>query len=178
MDFTADHFSLFRLPRQFSLDLGELEARYREMQTRVHPDKHAHLSDTERRLAMQWSTQVNEAYQVLRQPLRRAQYMLHLAGVDVQAEHNTAMPAAFLMQQMEWRESLEEARAGEDIATLETLHQDMKKTLQAQVQALAGVLLVDASAQGLQQAAGIVRQMMFQEKLLKEINDALASLDA
>ncbi len=178
MDFTVDHFSLFHLPRGFSLDAAELEARYREMQTRVHPDKHAHLSDAERRLAMQWSTQVNEAYQTLRQPIRRAQYLLQLAGVDVQAEHNTAMPAAFLMQQMEWREAVEEARAGADLDTLEDLHRRMKQEMAAQVQTLAVHLDGAPAAVGLAQAAGTVRQMMFQEKLLREIDDALAAIEA
>ena len=179
-DFTQDHFALFGLTRAFALDTNALEQHYRELQIRVHPDKHAHLSDAERRLAMQWSTQVNEAYRTLRQPLRRAQYLLHLAGIDVQLEHNTAMPQEFLMQQMEWREAVEEARTGGDNHALEHLHRRIKQEMAGQYQQLETQL--DPAHEAYEAsdytaAAGTVRQLMFQEKLLQEIDDALASLE-
>jgi len=174
MDFSQDHFALFGLPRRYAIDLPELEKIFREVQTRVHPDKHVHLSDAERRLAMQWSTQVNEAYQTLRQPLRRARYLLHLAGIDVALERNTAMPPEFLMQQMEWREALEEVRNAADFPALEQLHSRMKQEMSEQYQRLETQLDV---APNLLAAAGTVRQMMFQEKLLQEIDDALAALE-
>lgn len=175
MDFTQDHFALFGLPRRYSIDLPELEQLYREIQTRVHPDKHVNLSDAERRLAMQWSTQVNEAYQTLRQPLRRAQYLLHLAGVDVGLERNTAMPPEFLMQQMEWREALEEVKLAADYPALEALHMRMKQEMAEQYRRLALQL---ESAPDYLAAAGTVRQMMFQDKLLAEIDDALAAVES
>ncbi|MFA6314546.1 MAG: Fe-S protein assembly co-chaperone HscB [Sterolibacterium sp.] len=174
MDFTQDHFALCGLPRRYSIDLSELEKRYREIQARVHPDKHVHLSDAERRLAMQWSTQVNEAYQTLRRPLRRGQYLLHLAGIDVGLERNTAMSSEFLMQQMEWREALEEAKTAADYPALEELHRRMKEELAEQYQLLERQLDV---APNYLAAAGTVRQMMFQEKLLQEIDDALAAVE-
>jgi len=174
MDFSQDHFALFGMPRRFAIDLSELEQRYREVQTRVHPDKHVHLSDTERRLAMQWSTQVNEAYQTLRQPLRRARYLLHLAGIDVGLERNTAMPPEFLLQQMEWREALEEVRNAADYPATEQLHIRMKQEMAEQFQRLETQL--DAAPDHLG-AAGTVRQMMFQEKLLQEIDEALAAIE-
>ena len=176
-DFTQDYFALFGLPRAFVLDMAGLEQHYRELQTRVHPDKHAHLSDAERRLAMQWSTQVNEAYRTLRQPLRRAQYLLHLAGIDVQLEHNTAMPTEFLMQQMEWREAVEEARTGNDIQALEHLHRRIKQEMAEQYRLLETQLDQAREAYDHPAAAGTVRQLMFQEKLLQEIDDALATLE-
>lgn len=173
-DFTQDYYSLFGLPRAYALDTTGLEQHYRELQTRVHPDKHAHLSDAERRLAMQWSTRVNEAYRTLRHPLQRAQYLLHLAGNDVQLEHNTAMPAEFLMQQMEWREAVEEARTGSDYAALEHLHRRIKQEMAGQYRLLEAQL---DTAHDHPAAAGTVRQLMFQEKLLQEIDDAMATLE-
>jgi len=174
MDLTQNHFALFGLPRRYSIDLAELEQRYREIQMRVHPDKHVNLSDAERRLAMQWSTQVNEAYQTLREPLRRARYLLHLAGIDVALERNTAMPAEFLLQQMEWREALEEVRHAADWPALEQLHVRMKQEMAEQFQRLEAQL--DLAPNHLA-AAGTVRQMMFQEKLLQEIDEALAAVE-
>ena len=175
MDFTQDHFALFGLPRRYSIDLSELERLYREVQTRVHPDKHVNLSDAERRLAMQWSTQANEAYQTLRQPLQRARYMLRLAGIDVALESNTAMPADFLMQQMEWREALEEVTHSADYPALEQLHVRMRQEMSDQYRLLDQQL---SDAPNYYAAAGTVRQMMFQEKLLLEIDDALAAIEA
>lgn len=174
MDFTQDHFALFGLPRRYAIDVPELEKVYREVQTRVHPDKHASLSDAERRLAMQWSTQANEAYQTLRQPLRRAQYLLHLAGIDVGLERNTAMPTEFLMQQMEWREALEEVKSAADYPALEHFHMRMKQEMADRYRRLE--MQLDA-APDYHAAAGTVRQMMFQEKLLQEIDDALAEME-
>jgi molecular chaperone HscB len=96
-----NHFELFHLEPQFGLDLSKLDAAYREVQSKVHPDKFVQASDAEKRVAMQWSTRANEAYQTLKKPLKRATYLCELHGVDLQAESNTSMPAAFLMQQME-----------------------------------------------------------------------------
>ena len=171
MDFNQDHFSLFELPRRFAVDGAELDRRYREMQAQVHPDRHAHLGDAEKRLAMQWSTHVNEAYQALKRPLRRAEYLLHLAGIDVHQDRS--MPTEFLVSQMEWREAVEEARAGGDEDELDKLHRRIKKEMAAQYGELESLL--DANDMG--QAAGQVRQLMFQEKLLAEVDDALAALD-
>src|SRR6266568_9105661 len=104
MNLNDNFFELFELPVVFRLDSAALDRAYRDLQTRVHPDKFAHLGDDERRLSMQWATQANEAYRTLRRPLARAQYLLHLRGIDLKAESNTAMPPDFLMEQMEWRE--------------------------------------------------------------------------
>lgn len=174
-DFSQDHFTLFGLPRHYGLDMAELDRLYRELLTQVHPDKHVHLSDAERRLAMQWSTHANEAYQTLRQPLSRAQYLLHLVGVDVQLERNTAMPPEFLMKQMEWRETVEEVRSSGDSQAMEDLHRRIKKEIAEQFERLKLHLDLKPDYQA---AAATVRQMMFQEKLLQEIDDALVELEA
>lgn len=168
-----DFFSLFGLPRQQALEADKLELLYRDIQTRVHPDKHAHLSDAEKRLAMQWATHVNEAYQTLKDPLRRARYLLHLAGHDVQLETNTAMSVEFLMAQMALREAVAEAKEAGDAAALDGLHQRLRKEKRAEYELLQQVL--DANL--LDRAGELVRQLMFQEKLIQEIDDALALVE-
>jgi molecular chaperone HscB len=175
MDFSQDNFSLFDLPHRQAIDGLDLERRYRDVQTQVHPDKHAHLSDAEQRVAMQWATRVNEAYLTLKSPLKRAEYLLRLLGHDPQIEQNTAMPAAFLMQQMELREAVEEARQGGDGDALDRMRRQMKKEMKAQHEALVQAIDTGHDYAG---AAEIVRQLMFQEKLLQEIDEALEAVDA
>jgi len=174
VDLTADFFSLFQLPRAFRLDLSDLDVRYREVQGQVHPDRFAHGSDAERRLSMQWATRANEAYQTLKKPLERAKYLLHLAGHDVQAESNTAMAPDFLMEQMEWREAAAEAREARDHHELEHLHNRLRADIAGRYDEL-GRLLDEAG--DLDGAGEAVRRLMFLEKLLHEIDDALASLE-
>lgn len=174
MDFTADHFSLFELPRAFRLDALELDKRYRELQARVHPDRYTQAGDSERRLSLQWATRVNEAYQTLRKPLPRAQYLLMLAGHDVDGENNTAMPPEFLMEQMEWREAVAEARIARDADELEQLHHRVKQRMSDRYEQLA-CSLDDDGDHAL--AADRVRRLMFLDKLLHEIDDAMAALE-
>lgn len=175
MDFSQDHFALFDLPRRYAVDKGELQRLYHEVQARVHPDKHAHLGDAERRLAMQWATRVNEAYQTLRQPLSRAQYLLQLAGVDVAKERG--MPAEFLMQQMEWREAVAEMTEAGAVDELEQLHRRLKQEMAEQYQLLQSRLDAATTEESYSAAADTVRQLMFQEKLLGEIDDALEATE-
>lgn len=174
MDLTADFFSLFELPRAFRLNLSELDSRFRDVQAQVHPDRFAHATEAERRLSMQWATHANEAYQTLKKPLERAKYLLHLAGHDIQAENNTAMPADFLMEQMEWREAVMEARGGRDHHELEHLYLRLQNDIRSRYDEL-GELLDDR--QDAAEAIDRVRRLMFLEKLLYEIDDALASLE-
>ena len=175
MDFNADHFSLFNLPRTFRLDASLLDQRYREIQAQVHPDKFAHAGAAEQRLSLQWATRVNEAYQTLKAPLARAQYLLDLAGHEVGAENNTAMPPEFLMEQMEWREAVSEARIAREQGELEQLHYRVKQRMNKRFEQLAE-LLDDQHDYAL--AADRVRRLMFLEKLLFEIDDAMAALEA
>ncbi|HEY3432437.1 MAG TPA: Fe-S protein assembly co-chaperone HscB [Rhodocyclaceae bacterium] len=174
-DFGRDHFSLFGLTQTFALDTALLEQRYRELQAKVHPDKHAHLPDADKRLSMQWATQANEAYQTLKHPLSRARYLLHLAGHDPRVEDNTAMPMDFLMEQMELRESVADARVERNGELLEDLHERLRRQIKAQHGALAEDL---DGRQDFAAASDRVRQLMFQEKLLQEIDDALEVVDA
>jgi len=169
-----DFFSLFGLPRQQALDVAALETRYRDVQGKVHPDKHAHLAPSDQRLAMQWATRVNEAYLTLKNPLLRARYLLELAGHDVRLETNTAMPAEFLMAQMALRESVAEAKESGNDALLDKLHRQLRNEIRDEHVALQ--VSLDAGQHA--RAAELVRQLMFQEKLLEEINDALELLES
>ena len=96
-----NHFALFGMTPRFTIDAVVLDAAYRELQGRVHPDKFAAATDAEKRVAMQWATRANEAYQTLKSPLKRAGYLCELNGIDLAIESNTQMPPAFLMQQMD-----------------------------------------------------------------------------
>ena len=107
MRLDSDDFELFGLPRRHALDLAALDARWRELQAKVHPDRFATEGPGAQRVAMQWAVRVNEAYQRLKDPLKRAAYLCELGGEPVASETNTAMPAEFLMQQMQWREALD-----------------------------------------------------------------------
>ena len=167
-----DHFALFDLPRRFAIDGNEMEHRFHELQSKVHPDKHAHLGDGERLLAMQRATDANAAFQTLKNPLQRATYLLHLAGHDVSAGNNTAMPTDFLIEQMELREAVGEAR---DETTLGHLRTDLKLRMEAQYGSLETML---DQRQDYTAAADMVRRLMFQEKLLEGIDNALEAIEA
>ena len=175
LNFAADHFTLFGLPRAQSLDLESLENCFRAVQTQVHPDRHAHASDADRRLAMQWATRVNEAFQTLKSPGRRARYLLALLGHDPQIESNTAMPAEFLMNQMELREEVMEARAAADENALDAVRSRLLNEIRQEYERLAELMDVTRDYAA---ASDLVRQLMFQEKLLNEIDDALEAVTA
>jgi molecular chaperone HscB len=162
-----DHFELFGLPPRFAIDLGELERAYKDVQSRVHPDRFAAGTAAERRVAMQWATRANEAYATLRSPGRRAAYLVERAGVPIEAETNTAMPTAFLMQQMEWREALDEARgdAGELARVRATVESERDELLQALERAID-------ETRDYPQAAALVRQLMFIDRFAGEVATA------
>lgn len=168
------HFALFRLPVQYAFDPELLEQSYRQVQSQAHPDRFASGSDVEKRVAMQWAMRANEAYQTLRSPLKRAAYLCELHGIDLAVETDTAMPAAFLMQQMEWREQLQEARATGNSAALQVLEKQLK-TIQQQFQQTL-LQQIDQHADYLA-AAQSVRQWMFVDKFAAEIDAAYAALE-
>ena len=163
------HFELFGLAPAYALDATALEGAYREIQSRVHPDRHAAAGDAARRASMQWTVRVNEAYRALKSPLERARHLLELNGVDVAFETNTAMPPAFLVQQMEWREALEDAKAGKDAAALDRL----RDALRGEARAIEGALAerIDG-AQDYAGAAELVRKLKFLHKLDEEVDAA------
>ncbi len=169
-----NHFELFNLAPRFAVDTAALDAAYRDVQSRVHPDRFVNATDAEKRVAMQWATRANEAYQTLKNPQKRARYLCELHGVDLQTESNTAMPMAFLMQQMEWREELAEARAGKDAEALDGLDAQLRAARKAQLQDIEKLLdAADYAA-----AAQGVRALMFLEKFGEEVSFAFDSIEA
>ncbi|MDD3353357.1 Fe-S protein assembly co-chaperone HscB [Zoogloea sp.] len=175
LDLKQDYFALFGLAPSYAVDLDRLEQAYLDLQAKVHPDRFAHLSDAEKRLSMQWATYANEAFRTLKSPLERGQYVLELKGVDPEFETNTAMSAEFLMEQMEWREALGEAREAGDEDTLEELARRIRRDGKALVEQLGAQL---DEQDDLAAAADTVRRMKFLEKLQHEINDALTALES
>ena len=109
MNLNDDDFTLFNLPRTYAQDMATIDTRWKALQRQAHPDKFAAQGAAAQRLAMQWSVRINEAHKRLKDPLLRATYLCQLHGIVIDTERNTAMPTAFLMQQMQWREALEEA---------------------------------------------------------------------
>lgn len=169
-----NHFDLFHLPQCFTIDLAALDRAYHEVQNQVHPDKFVSAADAEKRVAMQWATRANEAYQTLKSPFKRAAYLCELNGVDLQIESNTAMPREFLMQQMEWREALDDAKAAKDIVALDALEAELRTARKAEV-AQIGTLLDGGD---FAQAGKGVRQLMFLEKFGEEISRIAEMLEA
>lgn len=166
-----DYFSLFDLPEGFALNLDALDQAYRRVQAQVHPDRFADRSEAERRVAMQWATLANEAYRGLRNPVARARYLLARRGAPLD-DTSTAMPADFLMEQITWREALDDGR--DDVVALQAL----REQLQAQEARMLAHLqtLMDAPDEAAA-AAQQIRCLMFIEKLGVEIDDALALQD-
>ncbi|MFA7679055.1 MAG: Fe-S protein assembly co-chaperone HscB [Pigmentiphaga sp.] len=166
-----DYFALLGVEPRFRQNRAELDEAWRRVQAAVHPDRYAAGSPQEKRVAMQWASEANEAYRTLKRPLSRARYLIEQAGVDLQVETNTAMAPTFLMQQMEWREALAEARAESDQQALLSLRQDLLDEKRACEQR-AGHLLDELKQPA--QAAAAVREWMFIEKFSDEVE---ASLD-
>jgi molecular chaperone HscB len=167
-----NHFELFGLTPAYALDLEHLDRAYRDIQSRVHPDRFAHAGDAERRASMQMTTQVNEAYRTLKSPVRRAGYLLGLNGVDTGFETNTAMPSEFLMEQMALREKLEETRDAASLAVIEKDVLNKKQKIEAQI-----AESIDAK-RDFESAKDLVRKLMFLEKFGEEIDAAYESLEA
>ncbi len=169
-----NHFELFGLQPAFAVDQQALERSYREIQSRVDPDRFAHAGDAERRASLQWTTRVNEAYRSLKNPVQRASHILALHGVDVAFESNTAMPAAFLGQQMELREALENAIQRKDVKSLDALQKSLARDKEVLEKKLAQSIDAD---QDYQAASGLVRELQFLEKLEAEIDGAYETLE-
>lgn len=174
IDFSRNHFELFGIEPAFDIDLGRVEQSFRDLQAQVHPDRFAHATDAEKRLSMQWATHVNEAYRTLKDPVTRARYLLRLHGVETDEETNTAMPADFLMAQMEWREAIGEAKDAGDVGELDRLSAKLRKEMHQMEQDLAQQLDVRHDWQA---AAATVRKLRFLEKLKDEIHAALEALE-
>lgn len=172
MRLTDNDFQLFGLPETQAQLRADIDARWKALQAEVHPDRFAAEGAAAQRVAMQWAMRVNEGYQRLKDPLKRAAYLCELRGAPVQAENNTAMPPAFLMQQMEWREALDEAS---NEAALQVLDDDAARAETAAIAALQHLLDDHNDAPA---AAAQVRALMFIQRFRTDIDQRLAALDA
>ena len=165
MNLQDTDFELFAVPATFAQERQALDARWKELQREAHPDRFASQGAAAQRIAMQWSVRINEAYQRLKDPVRRAAYLCELHGAPVDAERNTAMPPAFLMQQMEWREALDEAESPEAVARL----REEVDAGRASALSSLGVLI---DGQGDHPAAAQqVRALMFIERFAQDVED-------
>jgi molecular chaperone HscB len=169
-DFSRDHFELLGIPVRYAVDAARLERGYRDLQSQVHPDRFASATEAERRVAMQWATRANEAFRTLKDPLERARYLLQLKGYDTEEESNTAMPPDFLMQQMEWREAVADARSGSDAKELARLRDEIAQARADMLRVLERALDADANFVA---GCSLVRKLRFLAKLGEEIDEAI-----
>ncbi len=170
MQLDSDDFDIYGLPRIFALDRAELDARRRSLQAEVHPDRFAAADPASRRMAMQRAVRVNEAYERLKDPLRRAACLCEMNGAPVRAEDNTAMPADFLMQQMQWREALDDADGIEDIDQIASQAASRKREQLSKIEHL-----LDAD-KDFPAAARQVRGLMFIERFGAEVDARIDAL--
>ncbi|WP_426144860.1 Fe-S protein assembly co-chaperone HscB [Polaromonas sp. DSR2-3-2] len=171
MNLQSNDFELFGVPMQFAQDRAQLDARWKELQREAHPDKFTGQGPAAQRLAMQWSVRINEAYQRLKDPLKRASYLCELHGAPINAENNTTMPGVFLMQQMEWREALEDA---ESIDDLDKIALESKTGQHEQLLKIEQTL---DQEKDFSEAAQQVRSLMFIERFAREVDARIDLLE-
>jgi molecular chaperone HscB len=166
----SSDFDIFGLVPLFAIDRAALDARWKDLQREAHPDRFATAPAAAQREAMQWSVRINEAYQRLKDPLKRAAYLCELNGAPIRAEDNTAMPPAFLMQQMQWREDLDEA---ETAADLERMAAEVVAARREMLEALQQTSDVQRDFTALAQQ---VRSLMFVERFASDVDTRLDQL--
>lgn len=166
----ANDFELFGLAPRFAQDRADIDARWKALQTQVHPDRFAAEGVAAQCAAMQWAVRVNEAHRRLRDPMARAAYLCELNGWQVDAESNTAMPAAFLMQQMAWREALEETCTSHGIESLRDAVAARELALHDEL-----ALLIDARCDW-PGAAAQTRALMFVVRFAQDVDRRLDKL--
>lgn len=172
MNLQSNDFELFGLPQQFAQDRAAIDARWKDLQRQAHPDNFAAQGAAAQRVAMQWSVRINEAYQRLKDPLKRAAYLCELHGAPVNAQDNTAMPAEFLMQQMEWREALDESQ---DAAALDALGAEVGRSRKDALQRCEQ--LIDG-ARDYAGAVAQVRALMFIERFAQDIDNRYEMMES
>ncbi len=165
MSLSANHFEVFELPVSFDINKETLAQRYRDLQRAVHPDKYANASERERRLAVQKATQINEAFQTLKDPLTRAHYLLQLQGIDINNDTAAMMDSEFLMAQMELREELADIK--QQAQPIEALDAFLNRTEKYQ-QSLIDALNQQFFQENWQAASETVRQFQFFKRLHEE----------
>jgi len=174
IDFSRNYFDLFGLPMRYRFDGAALDAAYRSLQREVHPDRFASAGDAERRLAMQSSARINEAYRALKDPVARARYLLALHGAGVDDEKDTALSAEFLERQLERREAVSDALAARDARALAALRASVDDETARGEQRVATLLDGDGDWNAARTA---VRELTFLAKLAADIDAMQAELD-
>ncbi len=170
LNLQSSDFELFGVPERFEQDRDAIDARWKELQREAHPDRFAAQGAAAQRVAMQWSVRINEAYQRLKEPIKRAAYLCELRGAPIAAENNTAMPAQFLVEQMEWREALDEARGQKD---LDALDEQLGRARKQALQRIAKLIDEEGDAAA---AAQQVRSLMFVERFGRDVEARLEQL--
>lgn len=170
MNIHSSDFELFDIPEQFAQERSQLDARWKQLQREAHPDKFAGQGAAAQRVAMQWSVRINEAYQRLKNPLKRASYLCELHGAPINAENNTAMPTEFLMQQMAWREALDEAETRQDFDKIALQSSSFGRDMLLKIEHSLDVNK-DFLAAALQ-----VRSLMFVERFASEVDARIDQL--
>ncbi len=168
-----NHFALFRLPEQFALDRQALDTAYREIQNLVHPDRFVNAPESDRRAALQWASLANDAYQTLRNPVRRAAYLCSLKGFPLDTQSSPSMPPDFIFEQIEWREHLDNARIEKNLELLEELGTRLRERSKEQMDIIEQELNRNHFDIAIQE----VRKMMFLQKFGDEISFAFDGLD-
>lgn len=172
--FSQNYFEIFSFDISTQIDIAQLNQKNRELQQRVHPDRFANGTEAQKREAMQKTSLINQAYNTLKNPVLRLQYMLGLQGLDMNAETDTSMDGAFLMEQMELREVIADVRSQEDpLATLEKLSKELKQKSTS--------LIAEFDAQfnrrAFDKAREVVRKLQFINKAHNEVNELTEQLE-
>ncbi|NOQ88255.1 MAG: Fe-S protein assembly co-chaperone HscB [Gammaproteobacteria bacterium] len=170
----SNFFELFELPVSYEVDLNKVQQHYMALQKLVHPDKFANGSDQEKRLSMQQTSWINEAQATLKDPVLRAIYLLSLKGTDINLENETTMDAAFLMQQLETRERLENIKNESDpLAALDVMAKELKSSTGDMMKSFAQ----SYDADQIDDAREWIRKLQFMQKAKKEINTLTADIE-
>ena len=171
---TSNFFELFDLPVSYDVDLNQIQQQYMKLQKQVHPDKFANGSDQEKRISMQQTSKINEAQATLKDPVLRAIYLLKLKEIDFSLENETTMDAAFLMQQLEMRERLENIKNETDpLDVLDSIAKDVKVSTESMMDSFAQAFNSDK----LDEAREWIRKLQFMQKAKKEINTLTADIE-
>jgi molecular chaperone HscB len=170
VNLNSSDFELFGLPERFAQDRASIDARWKDLQREAHPDKFAGQGAAAQRVALQWSVRINEAYKRLKDPLHRAAYLCEVRGAPINAENNTAMPADFLLEQMAWREELDEAKSEAD---LDALDAELKRARDEALHRIEALLDREGDPAA---AAQQVRALMFIERFGHDVQSRFEQL--
>jgi molecular chaperone HscB len=161
-----NYFEIFSLQQGFDLDLDKLTAEYKKLQAQSHPDKFSDADDASRLQALQLSSMINDAFDVLKSPVKRAAYLLTLNGIDSEEHNQNHLSEALLLQQMDWREQLHSATQEEDLDTIDQLKQVVSLEYEHCIEEFSGKV----NAGDFSTAKPVYNKLQFIQKMLAEIN--------